>query len=48
MITIVLPQFVVDKWWHQLLHNQTSLFIKARLLKKRNIAMVTIPYLIEE
>lgn len=48
MITIVLPQFVVDKWWHQLLHNQTSLFIKVALLKKRNIATVTIPYLIEE
>lgn len=48
MITIVMPQFVVQKWWHQLLHNQTSLFIKARLLTKRNVAVVTIPYLLKE
>lgn len=48
MITIVMPQFVVHKWWHQLLHNQTSLFIKAKLLTKRNVAVVTIPYLIRE
>ncbi|MHC1684093.1 MAG: APC family permease [Clostridiaceae bacterium] len=48
MITIVMPQFVVRKWWHQLLHNQTSLFIKARLLTKRNVAVVTIPFLLKE
>lgn len=48
MITIVMTQFVVHKWWHQLLHNQTSLFLRARLLTKRNIAVVTIPYLLKE
>lgn len=48
MITIVMPQFVVEKWWHQLLHNQTSLFLKARLLTKRNVAVVTIPYLLKK
>ncbi|MCH5138637.1 APC family permease [Clostridiaceae bacterium UIB06] len=47
-ITVVIPQFVVTKWWGNILHNQTSLFIKTLLLKRRNIAMVTIPYIIEE
>lgn len=47
-ITIVLPQFIVRKWWHQILHNQTSLFLRTSLLSRRNVAIVTIPYIIEE
>lgn len=47
-VTVIMPQFVVTKWWGNILHNQTSLFIKTLLLKRRNIAMVTIPYIIEE
>lgn len=47
-VTVVIPQFVVAKWWGNILHNQTSLFIKTLLLKRRNIAMITIPYIIEE
>ncbi|SHI00665.1 APC family permease [Clostridium magnum] len=47
-VTVVIPQFVVTKWWGNILHNQTSLFIKTMLLKRRNIAMITIPYIIEE
>lgn len=47
-VTVVMPQFVVTKWWGNILHNQTSLFIKTMLLRRRNIAMVTIPYIIEE
>lgn len=48
IVTVVIPQFVVTKWWGNILHNQTSLFIKTLLLKRRNIAMITIPYIIEE
>ncbi|HBX47074.1 MAG TPA: amino acid permease, partial [Porphyromonadaceae bacterium] len=47
-VTVVMPQLVINKWWANLLHNQTSLFIRTRLLTKRNIAIVTIPYLIFE
>ena len=47
-VTVVIPQFVVSKWWGNILHNQTSLFIKGLLLKERNIAIVTVPYIIEE
>lgn len=48
MITIVMPQFVIDKWWHQALHNQTSLFLRTAMLKKPNISVVTIPFKINE
>ncbi len=47
-VTVVMPQLVITKWWANLLHNQTSLFIRTRLLTKRNIALVTIPYIIFE
>ncbi len=48
MLTVVLPQFVITKWWHNLLHNQTSLLLKTSLLKRRNLAVITIPYIINE
>lgn len=47
-ITIVMPQFVIRKWWHQTLHNQTSLFLRTAIMKRRNINIVTIPYIINE
>lgn len=47
-ITVVLTQFVITRWWHNVLHNQTALFIKNMLYKRRNIAVVTVPYIIEE
>ena len=48
VITIVMPQFIIHKWWHHMLHNQTSLFLRTALLKRRNVSVVTIPYIINE
>src|SRR5882672_11488822 len=28
VISIIVPEFVVARWWHQFLHNQTALAIK--------------------
>ena len=47
-VTIVIPQFVISKWWGNILHNQTSLVLKSILLRRRNIAIITIPYIIDE
>lgn len=32
---LILPEFIPAKWWHSLLHNQTSWLIKAALLYRR-------------
>lgn len=48
MLTVVLPQFVILKPWHYLLHNQTSLRLKSSLVKRRDVAVITIPYIIHE
>lgn len=48
MLTVILPQFIIPKWWHRALHNQTSVFLRAALLNRRNVAVVSIPYIINE
>jgi amino acid transporter len=47
IITVILPEFVLTRWWEQLLHNQTALMLKARLLFRRNTVVVSVPYHIE-
>ena len=47
-VTVVVTQFVITKWWHNILHNQTAFFIKSVLYRNRNIAVLTVPYIIEE
>jgi amino acid transporter len=44
MITIVLPEFIPAKWWHHLLHNQTSLMLKGALLFKPDVIVTSVPY----
>ena len=48
VITIVMPQFIIHKWWHQALHNQTSIFLRRAILKMRNVVIITVPYIINE
>jgi amino acid transporter len=44
IITVILPEFVLTKWWEQLLHNQSALLLKARLLFRQNTVVVSVPY----
>jgi amino acid transporter len=44
IITIVLPEFVPRAWWQQLLHNQTALLIKGKLLFSRRIVVTSVPH----
>ena len=48
MLTVVLPQFVITRWWHNALHNQTSLRLKSSLYHMRNVAVITIPFIFNE
>jgi len=47
IVTVILPEFVLTKWWQQILHNQSALMLKARLLFRRNTVVVSVPYHIE-
>jgi len=44
MITVLLPEFVPARWWHQLLHNQSSLLLKGALLFKKGVIVTSVPY----
>ncbi|MDM5154286.1 APC family permease [Bacillus sp. DX1.1] len=43
-VTVVIPQFIPKKGWHNILHNQSSLLIRAFLLYRRNVVITTVPY----
>jgi hypothetical protein len=43
VITVVIPELVVRHWWQQLLHNQTALWLKARLLFRSGTVVTSVP-----
>jgi hypothetical protein len=43
-VVVVLPEMVATKWWHQVLHNQTALRLKAALLFRPGTVVVNVPY----
>jgi hypothetical protein len=44
VIMVFIPEYVVTKWWQQLLHNQSALRFKARLLFTPGVVVVDVPY----
>jgi amino acid transporter len=48
IVTVVLPEFVVGSWWSQLLHNQSALFLKGRLLFRKGTVVTSVPYHLED
>nr|WP_245630041.1 APC family permease [Alicyclobacillus acidiphilus] len=43
-IQLFIAQFVPKKWWHNLLHNQTSLLIRTWMLRHKDVIVSTVPY----
>jgi amino acid transporter len=46
MISIVIPEYVVEHWWQHLLHNQTALRLKGRLLFEPSVAVTSVPWVL--
>jgi len=44
VVTCVLPEFVLPRWYHAPLHNQTALLIKNVLLFERGVVTTSVPY----
>ncbi len=42
-VTVILPEFVVLHWWEYFLHNQTAFRLKAALLFRPDIIVVSVP-----
>jgi amino acid transporter len=46
-ITVVVPQFVPRRWWHNLLHTQTAMVLRLVFLFKPGIVITDVPYQVE-
>ncbi len=44
IVTVYVPEYVVGHWWEQLLHNQSALRLKTRLLFTPGVMVVSVPY----
>lgn len=44
VITVFIPEYVVGHWWENLLHNQSALRLKGRLLFERGIMVTSVPW----
>ena len=44
ILTVLIPEFVVKRWWEHILHNQSALILKGRLLFRKGIVVTSVPY----
>lgn len=43
-VTVLIPEFVVTRWWEQIFHNQSALLLKGRLLFRKGTVVTSVPY----
>ena len=48
IITVVMPQFLPSRWWHNLLHNQTAFLVRLALLFRRGMVVTDVPYRLKD
>ena len=44
LVIVYVPEYVVGHWWEQLLHNQSALRLKTRLLFTPGVMVVAVPW----
>ncbi|HEY1174682.1 MAG TPA: APC family permease [Phytomonospora sp.] len=44
VVTVFIPEYVVGRWWEHLLHNQSALRIKSRLLFEPGVMVTSVPW----
>jgi amino acid transporter len=44
VVTVFIPEYVVGRWWEQILHNQSALRLKARLLFEPGVMVTSVPW----
>lgn len=47
-ITVIVPEFVTKRFWHNILHNQTALLLKTLLHFRKGIIVTTVRFHLEE
>ncbi|WP_433469499.1 APC family permease [Spirillospora sp. CA-128828] len=44
LVCVFIPEYVVGHWWEHLLHNQSALRLKARLLFRSGVMVTSVPW----
>jgi hypothetical protein len=44
LVVVYIPEYVVGRWWEQLVHNQTALRIKTRLHFEPGVMVASVPW----
>jgi amino acid transporter len=44
VVCVYIPEYVVGRWWENLLHNQSSLRLKSRLLFEPGVMVTSVPW----
>ncbi|MDQ3734189.1 MAG: APC family permease [Actinomycetota bacterium] len=44
LVVVFIPEYVVGRWWEQLLHNQSALRLKGRLLFQPGVMVTNVPW----
>jgi len=44
VVTVFIPEYVVGHWWEHILHNQSALRLKARLLFEPGVMVTSVPW----
>jgi amino acid transporter len=47
LVIVFIPEYVVGHWWEQLLHNQSALRLKSRLLFTPGVMVTSVPWQLE-
>ena len=47
-VTVVVPEFALDHWWEQVLHNQSALVLRTRLRGRPNTVVTSVPFHVDE
>ena len=48
VVTVIIPEFVTRRWYHQLLHNQTAILLYAALRGRRDVIVTSVRYFLDE
>jgi hypothetical protein len=48
VVNVVIPEFLVSKWRHYLLHNQNALFIKRLFLYEERAVLSSVPFIVTD
>lgn len=48
VVTVLIPEFVTNRWWHRFLHNQTGLMLQNLLVFQTDVVVTTVPFHLRE